>query len=177
MIHYRNPALYRVLDALSNALFRALGKNFFAKYLGHTGRSTKSFFTECLGHSTRQRRHTCAPVKPLCRVPRPQHSAKELTKGPAGDLFAECPLIRSAKGILFAECQYNIHSAKAPSPLIGPVTTTFLLSDHKRYSTKKSLPMYSSSSFLNRVSHSSKQPFLIVMRVTERELGLHLFPN
>jgi hypothetical protein len=33
-------------------------------------------FTECQGHSTRQRRHTWEPVKLLCRVLWPWHSAK-----------------------------------------------------------------------------------------------------
>jgi hypothetical protein len=40
------------------------------------------------------------------------HLAKQLAKGPAGDLFVECWSVG--------------HSAKAPSPLPTIVTTTFL---------------------------------------------------
>jgi hypothetical protein len=73
---------------------------------GYTGH-----FGECQGHSTRQRRHTWAPVKPLCWELWPWHSAKVLTKRSAGDLFAESHLIRS-KG-------YSLpsgHSAKVLPP-------------------------------------------------------------
>jgi hypothetical protein len=72
-----------------------------------------------------------------------KHSAKKLTKGPAGNLFVECHLE---------------YSAKATSP--GTVTTAFLcrvpagtrqslyrVSD-KKYSAKKPLPMYCSLSSL-----------------------------
>jgi hypothetical protein len=98
-------------------------------------------------------------------------STKVLTRGPVGDLFAESGLAGTrqrvspntlSKGILFAEC-HLVHSAKAPSPLQASVTVTFLclvpcdtrqsirqVSD-KKYSTKKSLPMYSSPISLCRV--------------------------
>jgi hypothetical protein len=93
------------------------------------------------------------------------HSAKVLTKGPTGDLVAECwsggysakreTLCRVSpntlgKWILFAECRL-VHSAKAPSPLPSAVMATFLCrvpSDtRQKYSAKKPLPMYSSTSF------------------------------
>jgi hypothetical protein len=105
------------------------------------------------------------------------HSAKVLTKGPAGDLFAECDghltkretLCRVAhnmvsKGTIFAEC-HLVHSAKASSPLLSAVTVTFCCRvpcdtqqrlrrvPDKKYSTKKPLPMYNSPS---SVLHSTK---------------------
>jgi hypothetical protein len=116
---------------------------------GYTGH-----FAECQGHSTRQGRNTWAPVKLLCRVIRPwhsakkqafvecllEHSAKKLTKGPAGRIVAECysgghSTKRETlcwvspntldKDILFAEC-HLVHSSKAPSPLPAAVTAAFL---------------------------------------------------
>jgi hypothetical protein len=92
---------------------------YFAEY------SVKRYFAECLGHNARQRRHTWALVKVLCRVLWPRPSAKKqplpsvsycirqrywqmgpLTSLPRGSLadtqqrgkpFAECHLIRSVK--------------------------------------------------------------------------------
>jgi hypothetical protein len=61
------------------------------------------------------------------------HSAKELTKGPAGVPFAECHIIRSAKDLVkgptrsfFVECRYSGHSTQVLSPLPIAVTVTFL---------------------------------------------------
>jgi hypothetical protein len=63
------------------------------------------------------------------------------------------------KGILFLEC-HLVHSGKALSPLPVAVIATFLCrvsyDSDKKYSAKKSLPMYSSLSSLCRVSHSAK---------------------
>jgi hypothetical protein len=96
-----------------------------------------------------------------------EHSTKKLTKGPAGRPFAEYRLVDTRqRGYLFAEC-IRWHSAKAPSPLPGVVTVAFLCrvpSDtrqslcrvpDKKYSAKKSLPMYCSPSSLCRMSHST----------------------
>lgn len=165
------------------------------------------YFAECQGNITRQRRHTTASAKPICRVLWPWHSTKKqalpsaLGKGTdkgahwrslcrvlvrwtlsREGVFAECHSIRSVKKLVkeptrsfFAKCLYNGHSAKSeplpwhsaqvPSALHDVVTTTFLCrvpsdtrqrESDKKYSAKKSLSMYSSSSFFCRVSHSAK---------------------
>jgi hypothetical protein len=98
-----------------------------------------------------------------------EHTAKNLTKGPAGRSFTECwSADTRQRGNLFAECHLK-HSAKPPSPSPGSVTDAFLCRvptgtrqslcqvPDKKYSTKKPLPMYSSSSPLCRVPHSAKR--------------------
>jgi hypothetical protein len=71
------------------------------------------------------------------------------------------------KGNFFAECHLE-HSTKALSPLLSAATTAFLCRvptgtrqslcqvPDKKYSAKKPLPMYYSSSSLCRVLHSAK---------------------
>jgi hypothetical protein len=78
----------------------------------------------------------------------------------------------------FAECRGR-HSAKDPSPSLGAVTATFLCRvpngtrqilcrvPDKKYSAKRSLPMYNSPSVLCRVLHSAK-PLLSVFRSRQR---------
>jgi hypothetical protein len=97
-----------------------------------------------------------------------EHSTKNLTKGPAGGSFAECRYVDTRqRGNFFAECHLK-HSAKSPSPLPGVVTAAFLCRVptgtrqslcrvlDKKYSAKKPLSMYCSSSPLCRVSHWAK---------------------
>jgi hypothetical protein len=90
-------------------------------------------------------------------------------------VFAECHLIRSVKDLVmgptwsfFAESLYSGHLAKVSSLLPSAMTAAFFcrvpgdaqqrlyLVLDKKYSTKKPLSIYSSSSFLYRVSHSVK---------------------
>jgi hypothetical protein len=100
-----------------------------------------------------------------------EHSAKNLTKGPTGGSFVECRSVDTRqRGNFFAECHLE-HSAKPPSPSVGAVTTAFLCRVptgtwqslcrvlDKKYSTKKPLSMYCSSSPLCRVGHSAKSVF------------------
>jgi hypothetical protein len=102
--------------------------------------------------STRQR-------ESLCQVP-----PKMLGKGPVKGTHIELLYLVSVQWTLdkewdFAEYQHSGRSAQTPSPLPSAVMVTFLcrvmadirqslcrVSD-KKYSTKKSLSMYSSSSF------------------------------
>jgi hypothetical protein len=111
--------------------------------------------------STRQR-------ESLCQVP-----PNMLDKGPVKGTHIELLYLVSVQWTLdkewdFAEYQHNGRSAQTPSPLPSAVMVTFLcrvmadirqslcqVSD-KKYSTKKSLSMYSSSSFSCRMSHSVK---------------------
>jgi hypothetical protein len=76
------------------------------------------------------------------------HSAKELTKEPTGCFFAECKYSSHSARVSLAECHGGIRQ-KSPSPSSGAVTMNFLYRvPAKKYSIKKSLPMYSSSSLL-----------------------------
>jgi hypothetical protein len=65
------------------------------------------------------------------------HLAKELAKGPASDLVAECEFGGySTKRKHFAEC-HLVHSAKASSPLPVAVMAIFLC--RVPYDTRQSL--------------------------------------
>jgi hypothetical protein len=82
-----------------------------------------------------------------------KHSAKYLTWGPLWWIL--CRVLSGRHS--FAECHLAGHSAKTPSPSPGAVTTAFLCRvPEKKYSVKKTLPMYCVSSPLCRVRHSIK---------------------
>jgi hypothetical protein len=96
----------------------------------------------------------------IWRVP-PNTLGKDLVKEPTRSFFADYQY----SGSLCRVSNYG-HSAQAPSPLSFALTTTFLYRvpvdtrvcrvSNKKYSTKKLLPMYSSLSFLYRLSHLPK---------------------
>jgi hypothetical protein len=91
-------------------------------YTGH--------FAECQGHSTAEKQYLGTGIASLpsvvaltfgkeasfakCLL---EHSAKNLTKGPASGSFAECRSVDTRqRGNFFVEC-IRRHSAKAPSLL------------------------------------------------------------
>jgi hypothetical protein len=153
----------------------ALGKE------GNLG-TGKAIFAECCCQGTRQRYWQRGPLEAslpsacppdtrqrslLCRVP-----TRALGTGTGGGAhwtsLCRGPLEQTLGKIgLFAECQRR-HSAKDPSPSLGAVTVTFLCRvlngtrqnlcrvPDKKYSAKRLLPMYSSSSVLCRVLYSAK---------------------
>jgi hypothetical protein len=153
----------------------ALGKE------GNLG-TGKAIFAECCCQGTRQIYWRRGPLEGslpsasppdtrqrglLCRVP-----TRALGTGTGGGAhwtsLCRGPLGQTLGKIgLFAEC-HRRHSAKDPSPSLGAVTMTFLCRvpngtrqslcrvPDKKYSAKRLLPMYSSSSVLYRVLHSAK---------------------
>jgi hypothetical protein len=104
------------------------------------------------------------------------HSAKELAKGPTGGLLFRGPVPKTlGKEEAFAEChggtQQSLNRHLAPTTTfiyreLGGTRQSLCRVPVKKYSTKKSLAMYSSPRVLCRVSHSAKS-YLVFFRLAE----------
>jgi hypothetical protein len=106
-----------------------------------------SFFVECGGPGTQQR-------GTLCRVPAGQHLTKRLTEGPADGSFAECwqADTRQRRN----RCHPGSVTANFLCRVLPDIRQSLCRVPEKKYSAKKALPMYCSSSPLCRVRHSVK---------------------